>query len=90
MCLQIVTHPPMIIISRRQRQGIISDDEAHAGDAERQVRGEGRKWCVCSPTTHPGSFRCRYHRPPPQYASNRRRITTAAGEATACNLSHCS
>ncbi|KAK9697725.1 hypothetical protein RND81_08G056600 [Saponaria officinalis] len=22
---------------------------------------EGRKMCVCSPTRHPGSFRCRYH-----------------------------
>ncbi|VFR00793.1 unnamed protein product [Cuscuta campestris] len=21
-----------------------------------------RKTCLCSPTTHPGSFRCRYHR----------------------------
>ncbi|KAI0520072.1 hypothetical protein KFK09_007537 [Dendrobium nobile] len=24
----------------------------------------GSKSCVCSPTTHPGSFRCRYHRQP--------------------------
>ncbi|KAL9224496.1 hypothetical protein vseg_000522 [Gypsophila vaccaria] len=23
--------------------------------------GEGRKVCLCSPTSHPGSFRCRYH-----------------------------
>ncbi|KAL9224036.1 hypothetical protein vseg_000111 [Gypsophila vaccaria] len=23
--------------------------------------GEGRKMCLCSPTSHPGSFRCRYH-----------------------------
>ncbi|KAL3735843.1 hypothetical protein ACJRO7_024897 [Eucalyptus globulus] len=21
-----------------------------------------RGWCLCSPTVHPGSFRCRYHR----------------------------
>ncbi|CAO2822834.1 unnamed protein product [Amaranthus hypochondriacus] len=23
--------------------------------------GERRKVCLCSPTTHPGSFRCRFH-----------------------------
>ncbi|KAG0489534.1 hypothetical protein HPP92_006397 [Vanilla planifolia] len=27
------------------------------------------KTCVCSPTRHPGSFRCRYHRQPPNPSS---------------------
>ncbi|CAI0461681.1 unnamed protein product [Linum tenue] len=27
-----------------------------------RVGGNGMRWCVCSPMTHPGSFRCRYHR----------------------------
>lgn len=24
--------------------------------------GATRRYCICSPTRHPGSFRCRYHR----------------------------
>ncbi|TVU00073.1 hypothetical protein EJB05_54566, partial [Eragrostis curvula] len=25
----------------------------------------GSRYCLCAPTTHPGSFRCRLHRSPP-------------------------
>ncbi|KAL2929237.1 Good for full DBP5 activity protein 2 [Bienertia sinuspersici] len=30
-------------------------------EARASERGERRKVCLCSPTRHPGSFRCRYH-----------------------------
>lgn len=38
--------------------------------------GGGRASCVCAPTTHPGSFRCKHHR----HASN---LGAAAAAATA-------
>ncbi|KAE8698951.1 Phototropic-responsive NPH3 family protein [Hibiscus syriacus] len=35
--------------------------EAHAAPSQPSVT---RTSCLCSPTTHPGSFRCRLHRAP--------------------------
>ncbi|CAI0543239.1 unnamed protein product [Linum tenue] len=48
-------------------QGIDGRVAEDAGEAAGRVvtggdGGGGMRWCVCSPTTHPGSFRCRYHR----------------------------
>ncbi|CAN0901601.1 hypothetical protein LINGRAHAP2_LOCUS21508 [Linum grandiflorum] len=93
MCHQIVPHPPIILSRRRQhevigRRWVVSDDETHAGQTQRESGGAGgTKLCVCSPTRHPGSFRCRYHRA--QYlwraAGNRITTTAAAASATACN-----
>ncbi|KAE8719307.1 Phototropic-responsive NPH3 family protein [Hibiscus syriacus] len=37
--------------------------EAHAAPAPAQP-SVTRTSCLCSPTTHPGSFRCRLHRAP--------------------------
>ncbi|KAL0923201.1 hypothetical protein M5K25_007246 [Dendrobium thyrsiflorum] len=39
----------------------------------------GSKSCVCSPTTHPGSFRCRYHRQP----SNQSTFSSSTAAAAA-------
>ncbi|KGN45357.1 hypothetical protein Csa_016243 [Cucumis sativus] len=30
-------------------------------EAVRQQRSGGGYKCICSPTTHPGSFKCRFH-----------------------------
>ncbi|WVZ77597.1 hypothetical protein U9M48_025450 [Paspalum notatum var. saurae] len=38
--------------------------EAAAGTAP-----AARPYCMCAPTTHPGSFRCRLHRSPPAAAA---------------------
>ncbi|CAI9303449.1 unnamed protein product [Lactuca saligna] len=32
------------------------------GDGMRRIPSEGKMNCLCSPTTHAGSFRCRLHR----------------------------
>lgn len=38
-------------------------DEARRATTSDNVGGSGtNKWCLCSPTDHPGSFRCRFHK----------------------------
>ncbi|XP_020207433.1 uncharacterized protein LOC109792432 [Cajanus cajan] len=48
---------------------------AGAGQAVKRQSHHQKRTCMCSPTTHPGSFRCSLHKAPPpsppQYASNR-------------------
>ncbi|RCV45040.1 hypothetical protein SEVIR_9G425400v4 [Setaria viridis] len=41
--------------------------------------GGGRASCVCAPTTHPGSFRCKHHR----HAASNLGAATAAPQAVA-------
>ncbi|KAI3708722.1 hypothetical protein L2E82_38118 [Cichorium intybus] len=40
------------------------------GDGMRRVPSEGKINCLCSPTTHAGSFRCRLHRTASNMTSN--------------------
>ncbi|KAG7603954.1 hypothetical protein ISN45_At05g030310 [Arabidopsis thaliana x Arabidopsis arenosa] len=37
------------------------DVEATAGHRNGGNSGDGKKKCVCSPSKHPRSFKCRYH-----------------------------
>lgn len=46
--------PPAVVEVERQ-QATVNTAGANSGS------GGGMKRCVCSPTHHPGSFRCRYH-----------------------------
>ncbi|XP_020529341.1 uncharacterized protein LOC110008119 [Amborella trichopoda] len=49
------------------RRGILQQQQERVpapkqeAEAEKGVEGNKKKWCICSPTTHPGSFRCRHH-----------------------------
>ena len=38
------------------------NSDAAAAAAEGGREGGGKQYCICSPTKHPGSFRCRLHR----------------------------
>ncbi|KAG2729174.1 hypothetical protein I3760_01G236800 [Carya illinoinensis] len=56
---------------RRRRQPVwaetatveVANQQAQT-ELAREVNRDGatKKYCMCSPTRHPGSFRCRYHR----------------------------
>nr|GLL49042.1 hypothetical protein HannXRQ_Chr10g0317871 [Ipomoea trifida] len=48
--------------TRLQRRHV-SDESVRrrAEDSGNGGGGEPLRRCLCSPTTHPGSFRCRYH-----------------------------
>ncbi|KAI3727226.1 hypothetical protein L1987_67038 [Smallanthus sonchifolius] len=38
----------------------VNHQQVVVGGGEEEVR-RGKKQCLCSPTGHPGSFRCRHH-----------------------------
>lgn len=45
---------------------VVADDHVHAesfavGDGRGGGGGAAKRYCLCSPTQHPGSFRCRQH-----------------------------
>ncbi|KAL3721019.1 hypothetical protein ACJRO7_005783 [Eucalyptus globulus] len=66
---------PVVGVSRRtrSRQRQVAPPETVAREAggneaaNEEARGNGgsgggtANWCLCSPTAHPRSFRCRYH-----------------------------
>ncbi|KAJ1278230.1 hypothetical protein BS78_04G063300 [Paspalum vaginatum] len=52
--------------------------EAAAGTAP-----PARSYCLCAPTTHPGSFRCRLHRSPSAAAASEDAKEAAAAAARA-------
>ncbi|KAL4179768.1 hypothetical protein AMTRI_Chr13g121730 [Amborella trichopoda] len=63
--------PPELwpVVERQQQQ---HEDAAQNQPATAEAKVEEKKtWCICSPTTHPGSFRCRYHRKYYQWGSKR-------------------
>ncbi|KAL4188840.1 hypothetical protein AMTRI_Chr08g204030 [Amborella trichopoda] len=68
MCQEslLLTHktvlPPelWLVVGRQQQQ--------HEDAAKVE---EKKTWCICSPTRHPGSFRCRYHHKYYQWGSKR-------------------
>eukprot|EP00252_Welwitschia_mirabilis_P009954 TRINITY_DN22929_c0_g1_i2.p1 TRINITY_DN22929_c0_g1~~TRINITY_DN22929_c0_g1_i2.p1 ORF type:complete len:127 (+),score=29.80 TRINITY_DN22929_c0_g1_i2:203-583(+) len=43
---------------RKEMQELLSEDAAQKKEEEE----DSVKLCICSPTTHAGSFRCRFHR----------------------------
>ncbi|KAG6669361.1 hypothetical protein I3843_01G230700 [Carya illinoinensis] len=55
---------------RRRRQPVwaetatVEANQQAQTELAREVNRDGatKKYCMCSPTRHPGSFRCRYHR----------------------------
>ncbi|CAI0389944.1 unnamed protein product [Linum tenue] len=93
MCLQVVPPPAFGRCHHHHLvQGIGGHVAEDAGEAAERViiagGGEGgggggmMRWCVCSPTTHPGSFRCRYHRAVYVWgAAASRSMATATAEA---------
>ncbi|EXB37027.1 hypothetical protein L484_020813 [Morus notabilis] len=45
---------------------VVADNHVHAesfavGDGRGGGGGAAKRYCLCSPTQHPGSFRCRQH-----------------------------
>ncbi|KAA0046597.1 hypothetical protein E6C27_scaffold114G001380 [Cucumis melo var. makuwa] len=40
----------------------------------------GKRRCLCSPTTHPGSFRCRLHRSEYVWVARRRTVKNVSAE----------
>nr|TKW05304.1 hypothetical protein SEVIR_7G166600v2 [Setaria viridis] len=63
----------------------------NGGDAPADTPADARQ-CICSPTTHPGSFRCRLHRGAgmPRSASCQQFGAAAAapGSRSLCSSSH--
>ncbi|KNA06885.1 hypothetical protein SOVF_176980 [Spinacia oleracea] len=51
----ILRRPPPLMVEPAVNQQQVAADVAAGGGGER------RRVCLCSPTSHPGSFRCRYH-----------------------------
>ena len=45
-----IRRPPLLVVG----QGVSPAVGGSGGEEKRKV-------CLCSPTTHPGSFRCRFH-----------------------------
>lgn len=55
-----VTPPPSAaVVEVARQQETVTTAEANGGSGG--VGGGGMRRCVCSPTNHPGSFRCRHH-----------------------------
>ncbi|KAI4379317.1 hypothetical protein MLD38_005631 [Melastoma candidum] len=48
-------------------------NEARGTPTRDDLGGSGTgKWCLCSPTHHPGSFRCRFHQSEYKWAGRAR------------------
>ncbi|KVI02373.1 hypothetical protein Ccrd_019364 [Cynara cardunculus var. scolymus] len=62
--------------AKSPRHGVGCIKIAHPGvqdsDGMRRVPSEGKINCLCSPTTHVGSFRCRFHRSNSNLSNNSR------------------
>uniref|UniRef100_A0A804NCI0 Uncharacterized protein n=1 Tax=Zea mays TaxID=4577 RepID=A0A804NCI0_MAIZE len=52
--------PPDCAVRRREQQATVAPSPPPSVPRARQA--SPHYYCVCSPTTHRGSFRCRWHR----------------------------
>ncbi|XAR66984.1 hypothetical protein NMG60_11013387 [Bertholletia excelsa] len=66
---------PSVIVQRTTESRGVADKAIQV--AAQSVGGRGKtKQCVCSPTRHPGSFRCKHHRA--EYVWGGRKIQATA------------
>ncbi|KAJ4846403.1 hypothetical protein Tsubulata_006028 [Turnera subulata] len=60
-----IPHYNLVVARRRMvLEAVVEAETGHAREEVAGGAGDGAssiKNCLCSPTRHPGSFRCRYH-----------------------------
>ncbi|KAH7288980.1 hypothetical protein KP509_31G052300 [Ceratopteris richardii] len=55
------------------------------GSSSSKCSGSGKPMCLCAPTTHAGSFRCRLHRSSSFGKSDRHSSNTSSGSSFAAS-----
>lgn len=64
-------------VHRREQLKLSSMKKSWSTDSLNSLMG-GSKTCVCAPTSHPGSFKCRYHR----HQNNTNQVSHHSGAST--------
>ncbi|KAI3811103.1 hypothetical protein L1987_20819 [Smallanthus sonchifolius] len=60
--IRVTTIPSPSPRGGKEDGGCGSDDGGSGGHGGLMVNSPKGQLCLCSPTTHPGSFRCKFHR----------------------------
>ncbi|KAG0539662.1 hypothetical protein BDA96_03G341100 [Sorghum bicolor] len=79
--------PPGCAVRRRERQAAVAPSPSPSAPRARQAQAAPHYYCVCSPTGHRGSFRCRLHRSGFEWG-RRRPVANTPGRAEAGPAMH--
>lgn len=62
--------------SRSSNKSVNNNKSNNASSSSTSTNTKTKKECCCAPTTHPGSFKCRYHRSFTSGPSRDRKVTS--------------